>query len=103
MRLRSMHEYTAGLPLFNLDEASHSLVGSSTEDSMASGIVNGVLFEIEGYINELRKKHKNCEVILSGGDSRYVAEKLKIETDIEPDLALIGLNIILKLNAPEKN
>ncbi len=103
MRLRAMHEFTAGLPLINLDEASLNLIGNSTEDAMASGIVNGVVFEIEGYINELRKKHKNCTLILSGGDSRYVADKLNIETDIEPDLALIGLNIILKLNAPEKN
>jgi type III pantothenate kinase len=103
MRLRAMHEFTAGLPLINLDESNHSLIGSNTADAMASGIVNGAVFEIEGYVNELRKKHKNCAVILSGGDSRYVAEKLNIETEIEPDLALIGLNIILKLNVPEKN
>jgi len=102
MRLRAMHEFTAGLPLINLDESNLSLIGNSTGDAMASGIVNGVVFEMKGYINELRKKYKNCEVILSGGDSRYVAEQLDIETDIEPDLALIGLNIILKLNASEK-
>jgi len=102
MRLRAMHEFTAGLPLINLDESNFSLIGDNTANSMASGILNGVAFEIEGYINELRKKYKNCEIILSGGDSRYLAGKLNIETEIEPDLALIGLNIILKLNVPEK-
>jgi len=103
MRLRAMHEFTSGLPLINLDESDTALIGDNTADSMASGIVNGMIFEIEGYVNELRKKYKNCAVILSGGDSRYLAGKLNIDVDIEPDLALIGLNIILKLNAPEKN
>ena len=101
MRLRAMHEFTAGLPIINLDEAGSSLIGNTTADSMASGIINGIKFEIEGFVSELREKHKNCSVIISGGDSRYFADKLNIETETEPNLALTGLNIILKFNAPE--
>jgi type III pantothenate kinase len=102
MRLRAMHEYTAELPLIAI-EAEPALIENDSHGSMASGVVNGIKFEIEGFVNEIKKSYKNCMVILSGGDSRYLAGKLSIETDIQPDLALEGLNLILKFNAPEKN
>jgi type III pantothenate kinase len=102
MRLRAMHDGTGSLPLIEI-ETEPSLIEADTTGSMASGAVNGIKFEIEGFVHEIKKSHKNCAVILSGGDSRYLAGKLSIETDIEPDLALIGLNLILKLNVPEKN
>jgi type III pantothenate kinase len=114
MRYKAMHEGTSELPMVETEKeapeidqkaASQSipLIGNNTESSIRSGVVNGIVFEIEGYVNQLKKKYKNCGIILSGGDSRYLADHLTIETDVEPDLALAGLNLILKFNAPEKN
>jgi type III pantothenate kinase len=102
MRLRAMHDETAGLPLIELTDQTE-LIANTTPGAMLSGVVNGIIFEIEGFVNQIRKTRKNCKVILSGGDARYLADKLAIETDTEPDLALFGLNLILKFNAPEKN
>ena len=101
-RIRAMHNDTAGLPLITI-ESEPELIENNTTGAMASGVVNGIRFEIEGFVNDIRKKYKNCRVILSGGDSRYLAGNLTIETDIEPDLALTGLHLILKFNVPEKN
>lgn len=101
-RINAMHRDTAGLPLITI-EHEPALIENNTVGAMASGVLNGIRFEMEGFVNDIRKKYKNCRVILSGGDSRYLAEKLNIETDIEPDLALTGLHIILKFNVPEKN
>jgi len=102
MRLKAMHEFTDGLPLIEI-ENNPGLIENTTSGSMHSGVINGIKFEIEGFITDLKKNHKNCEVILSGGDSRYLADKLSVQTDIEPDLALMGLNLILRFNASEKN
>jgi len=102
MRLNAMHNETANLPLIQID-TEPKLIENTTEGSMASGVINGIIFEIEGFVNNLKKTHKNCNVILSGGDSRYLASKLTIPTEVEPDLALLGLNLILRFNAAEKN
>jgi type III pantothenate kinase len=106
MRFGAMHDDTAALPLITENETETdkpiSMIGNNTEASILSGVVNGIKYEIEGFVNQFSRKYKSCAVILSGGDARYLADKLSIETDVEPDLALIGLNLILKFNAPEK-
>jgi type III pantothenate kinase len=65
---------------------------------MLSGVISGLSFEIEGFAKELSKKYKDLLVILSGGDSRYVAGKLSLPVEVQPDLALTGLYKILSFN-----
>ncbi|MEZ4847056.1 MAG: type III pantothenate kinase [Bacteroidia bacterium] len=50
MRFRALHEFTARLPLVTFEEVP-PLIGDSTIQSMRSGVINGVIAEINGVIN----------------------------------------------------
>ena len=97
MRLRSMHEFTARLPLVRRTSETGEL-GRSTSAALQFGAENGVILEIEGYISRLDMEHGNLSVILTGGDSAHFAKKLKTEIFVRPNLVLIGLNEILRYN-----
>lgn len=97
MRFAAMHKFTARLPLikeFNKAE----LVGNSTESCMASGVVNGVLAEVNGIIEQYSQKFPDLGVILCGGDAYFFENNLKQPIFAAPDLVLYGLNRILEHN-----
>jgi type III pantothenate kinase len=97
MRFESMHKFTAQLPLikeFNKTE----LVGNSTESCMTSGVVNGVLAEVTGIIEQYSQKFPDLGVILCGGDANFFENNLKQPIFAAPDLVLYGLNRILEHN-----
>ncbi|RYD78943.1 MAG: type III pantothenate kinase [Sphingobacteriales bacterium] len=103
MRLQAMHTFTAQLPHPEIDEKSPiKVVGNSTSESLLSGAVNGLIFEMQGFIANIAAEYFPLQVIISGGDSRYLAEQFHIyqtqKIVTEPDLALIGLNQILQFN-----
>ncbi len=52
MRFRALHDYTASLPCAGLRRAV--LLGRSTVEAIQAGVLQGMLFEIEGYIARLR-------------------------------------------------
>ena len=76
LRYECMHEYTAKLPLLKKQEPKN-VVGNSTEESMHSGVVNGITFEIDGYIDALKSQNENFIIILTGGDANFLAKRLK--------------------------
>jgi type III pantothenate kinase len=94
MRFQAVHTFTARLPLVNPAE-NPDLIGSSTETSIQSGIVNGTLAEIDGIIGRYRQKYPDLQVILCGGDGPFFENKLKASIFASPDLVLIGLNSVL--------
>ncbi|MES2812510.1 MAG: type III pantothenate kinase [Bacteroidota bacterium] len=76
LRYEAMHNYTAKLPLLTKEEPEKT-IGNSTAESMHSGVVNGLSFEIDGYINELTSQKENFIIILTGGDANFLAKRLK--------------------------
>ena len=100
MRFKALNEFTARLPLIETSE-SVSLIGNSTESSIASGVLNGVAMEIDGIIDEYQKKFKDLTVILTGGDSHFLSKRLKNTIFANPKILLEGLNYILELNKDE--
>lgn len=97
MRFEAMHTFTKRLPLVRA--APEKLVGDSTESSMRSGVMNGILSEVEGFINNYQTKYPDLRVVLCGGDTRFFENSLKPTIFAAPDLVLIGLNRILNHNA----
>lgn len=97
MRFDAMHTFTAKLPLvkFNRDTP---LTGNSTETCMQSGVINGVLAELEGIIARYLEKYPTMGVILCGGDAALFENKLKHPIFVAPNLVLSGLNRILLHN-----
>ena len=100
MRYRMLHEQTANLPLLNLTQPQY-LIGNSTNSSIHSGVVNGVLKEIEGVIGEYEKKYNELKVILTGGDGNFLSKQLKSSIFANSNFLLEGLNNLLEFNKNE--
>ncbi len=101
MRLRSMHEFTDKLPLVEVKNIDY-LIGSTTEESILSGVYNGLISEIDGIIGAYQNIYENLTVILSGGDHIYFDKRLKNNIFALPNIVMIGLNIILEFNEIKK-
>lgn len=97
MRLRSLHEFTKKLPLVEA-ETETPLLGKNTRSAIISGAIYGIVFEIDGYINELKYKYPQLSTFLTGGSTFYFDTKLKSAIFAEKNLVLIGLNRILQHN-----
>ena len=97
MRFNAVHTFTAKLPLVT-PKAGVELIGDTTEISIQSGVVNGLLSEIDGIIQQYRGKFPDLKVILCGGDAGFFENQLKASIFAVPDLVLIGLNSILLYN-----
>ncbi len=98
MRFRALHDYTGRLPLVDKGQ-SFDLIGYNTESAIRSGVQSGLIFEINDYIRNLKKKYGQTEIIVTGGDGRFISEYLEEKHEYIPDLVLDGLNFLLNYNA----
>ena len=90
LRLRAMHEHTAALPLVDA-EGEHPVLGYDTPTSMRSGAINGIRWEIEGYIRTMQKLYPDLHVFMTGGDDMEFPEDLQHIITREPLLVQKGL------------
>ncbi|MEO9512576.1 MAG: type III pantothenate kinase [Flavobacteriaceae bacterium] len=97
MRYTAMHEQTAGLPLLKPQEIL-DFIGNSTKTSMHSGVINGVLQEMDGIIGQYHNRFQDLTVILTGGDSHFFAKRLKNTIFANSKFLLEGLNYLLEYN-----
>ncbi|MFT3903374.1 MAG: type III pantothenate kinase [Niabella sp.] len=97
MRLRSMHEFTAQLPYVN-PKSDVPLMGYDTETNLLTGVVLGMAFELDGFINEYAERFNNLGVVLTGGDARYLSCHLKNDVYVDEDLIFKGLYAISEMN-----
>lgn len=100
MRYKSLNNLTANLPLLDT-ELPNSIIGNSTEASIHSGVVYGVLKEIDGVIETYKANYPDLTVILTGGDSNFLSKQLKSSIFATPNFLLEGLNFILQFNSNE--
>jgi len=103
VRFKALNKYTNRLPLLERPVELPPMLGATTREAMEAGIVNGIMFEMDGFIEAIGQKHPNLQVVLTGGDAKYFANKLKSSIFVDLNLNLIGLNRILEHNAPEEN
>jgi len=97
MRYIAMHKQTAQLPLLQKEDIL-DVIGNSTNTSMHSGVVNGVLQEIDGVINQYTSRFKDLTVILTGGDAQFLSKRLKNTIFADSKFLLKGLNYLLEYN-----
>ena len=98
MRYKSLGDFTSSLPTLQKIVPKNS-IGNSTDDSIHSGVINGVLYEIEGNVNEYQNKYPDLTVILTGGDADFLCKQLKISIFANSDFLLEGLNFLLEYNS----
>jgi type III pantothenate kinase len=97
LRYESLHNYTAKLPLLTM-ESPDALIGNSTMQSIHSGIVNGIAFELDGFISSVLDKNDNFIIILTGGDAEFLAKRLKNTIFANPNFLLESLNQTFQYN-----
>ena len=97
MRLKSLSHFTAKLPLIEAD-SNVPLIGYDTKTNILSGVILGMAYEIDGFINEYAKKFGNFNVLLTGGDIVHLASHLKNKIFADPDLIFKGLYAISEVN-----
>lgn len=94
LRYETLNNLTANLPLLE-KQLPESIIGTTTNEAIHSGVVNGVLLEMDGAINHY-KEHYNVEiVIITGGDAEFLAKRLKNSIFAHSKFLLEGLNYIL--------
>lgn len=98
MRFKALHTQTDKLPLIQPESPKDTLLGTSTHEAIEFGIYQGMVSEIEGYINKIQANYNNLTVILTGGDAQIFANTLKKTIFVVQNLVSIGLNTILKYN-----
>jgi len=101
MRYRSLNEYTDKLPLLDKKEKT-ILTGTSTDESISSGVLNGIRQEIKGIVNEYRDVYSDLVVLLTGGDIDFFEKVMENYNFADRFLVLRGLNDILMYNASKK-
>ena len=94
MRFNSLNYFTANLPLLEIDELT-DFIGKNTKESINSGVINGAIQEIDGVINQYNKKFLDLTVVLTGGDTNFLAKQLKSSIFANQNFLLQGLNRIL--------
>ena len=95
MRFEALHQNTFSLPKVSPGQAP-PLIGKNTREAILSGVVNGMVYEIDNSINSLKNKNNELTVILTGGDAVYLTGLLKKPIFVDENLVLFGLCTILR-------
>ncbi|MDD2985065.1 type III pantothenate kinase [Flavobacterium sp.] len=91
LRYESLHQFTAKLPLLTKENPLH-FIGNTTNQSIHSGVVNGLIYEIEGFIEQYQLENENFTIILTGGDAEFLAKRLKNTIFANSNFLLESLN-----------
>ncbi len=97
MRLKSLNTFTSRLPLVEA-QFPDFLIGRNSEESILSGVMNGIRAEMDGIIQEYKQLYPELIILFTGGDMIYFEKKLKNNIFANPNLVLTGLNLILEYN-----
>lgn len=84
-----MNRYTRTLPLVDTPVEIEEKP-SSLSSSIASGVIKGMVFEIEGYI----ASNPENIAVFTGGDANYFAKRMKKSIFVVCNLVLMGLALI---------
>ena len=99
-RFKALNDYTKKLPLVN-EREEVPCWGTCTEDAIRAGVVNGIVFEMDGYIDKAKELYSDVLVFLTGGHSFYFESRLKNSIFADINLVLTGLNRILEYNVED--
>lgn len=96
-KYKALNTFTANLPLVSILE-DVSVCAKTTEKAIASGVVNGTLFEIEQTISHYKAENGDMNVVLCGGDAEFIAKRISHKTIVNKDIAFWGLKNIYEYN-----
>ena len=102
MRFKALNQFTASLPLCEATEPNGEF-GRSTAEAIEQGVMQGILYEIEGYANRIFEKNDKKSIIFCGGDAESFVYRIKNAIFAPRKLMFTGLNRILEYNVSKNN
>ena len=100
MRFKALNTFTDQLPLVKRCPEFPE-IAKNTRDAVISGVQHGILHELDGNINRLKKKYDKLKIILTGGDAIFFDKIIKSDIFVDLNLRYTGLNRILEYNVRE--
>lgn len=97
LRYKTLNLLTANLPLLT-PKMPDSYIGNTTESAIHSGVTVGTIAEIDGIIDRYKEQFAHLTVILTGGDTNFLAKRLKNTIFANSKFLLQGLNNVLEYN-----
>jgi type III pantothenate kinase len=91
LRYKSLNDYTKNLPLLHKKEVDF-LIGTSTENAIHTGVENGIIYEIDGFVTQYLNEYEHLTIILTGGDADFLAKSLKNTIFANSNFLLESLN-----------
>ena len=88
-RFKALNRYSKSLPLLDAPEDIFEK-GVDISSSISSGVISGIMFEIEGYI----LRNPENITVFTGGDAIYFAKRMKNSIFVVCNLVLMGLALI---------
>jgi type III pantothenate kinase len=88
-RFQALNRYSRNLPLSDAPVTIRQ-IGDSVETAIQSGVVSGIMFELNGYLSLFPEKI----VVFTGGDANYFAKRMKNAIFVVCNLVLMGLALI---------
>ncbi|MCQ2608639.1 MAG: type III pantothenate kinase [Bacteroidales bacterium] len=95
VRFRALHDYTGKLPLCTAMDST-GLIGQTTIEAINNGVVLGMAYEIDGYINEYLGRYQDVKVFLTGGCAQFFEKRIKNLIFANQNLVALGLNAVLQ-------
>jgi type III pantothenate kinase len=92
-----MNDHTALLPLVEKDW-NFPVIAYDTKTNLQSGVLAGISFEIDGFIDFYENKYGNFNVVLTGGDAGYFARRLKNKIFADLNFIYKGLYALSETN-----
>ena len=97
-RFKALNRYSRTLPIVDTPVNIRE-TGNSLKSSIESGVVSGIMFEIQGYLSLFPEK----VVVFTGGDALYFAKRMKNSIFVVCNLVLMGLALIADDNVERNN
>ena len=88
-RFKAVNRYAKSIPLVDVPEETVE-TGTDVATSVSSGVISGIMFEIEGYMSH----HPENINVFTGGDAIYFAKRMKNSIFAVCNLVLMGLALI---------
>jgi type III pantothenate kinase len=97
LRYKALNQFTSKLPLLQ-KSIPKAYIGNSTNESIHSGVIHGTIHEIDGFIEHYKTQYAKFIIILTGGDSDFLAKRLKNTIFANPNFLLESLNQTFQYN-----
>lgn len=100
-RFKALNHFTDRLPLLDVTP-KFPMYGRNTADAIRAGVLNGIVFEVDGTIDAFKQLYPDLKVLFTGGDAKFFDNKVKNAIFVHSNLVMTGLYRILTYHAESK-